>query len=123
MVEIFLKNPLTVEVIFGLPKFNVEYSSGNLTGSLKTLGIEDAFVENKADFSRISELLFISRIDHNAIIEVNEEGTVAAAASFTGFGATAVEPVEFIVDRPFILFIRDDRTGSIIFIGKILEPQ
>lgn len=66
--------------------------------------------------------MFISQIDHKAIIEVNEEGTVAAAATSMGMGATAVQPVEFIVNRPFILLIRDDRAGNILFMGKILEP-
>jgi len=122
MVDECIENLMEVEVMFEFPKFNIEYSSGNLIGTLRDLGIKEAFIEDKADFSRISKQLFISRIDHKAIIEVNEEGTVAAAASFIGMGATAVLPVEFIVDRPFILFIRDDRTRNILFAGKILAP-
>jgi serine protease inhibitor len=47
---------------------------------------------------------------------------VAAAATSFGMGATAMRPVEFIVNRPFILFIRDDRTGNILFEGKIMQP-
>ena len=67
-------------------------------------------------------LLFISDIEHKTIIEVNEEGTVAAAANSFSMGLVAEKPVSFIVDRPFILFIRDDRTGNILFEGKVTEP-
>ena len=110
-----------VEVMLKLPKFNIEYESADLAESLKNLGIKDAFIKDRADFKRISKQLFISQIGHKAIIEVNEEGTVAAAGgSFQGF--LAERPVDFIVNRPFVLLIRDDRTGNILFMGKILEP-
>lgn len=110
------------EVMLKFPKFNVEYGSKSLVEPLKNMGMENPFVEDMADFSGIAPQLYISQIEHKALIEVNEEGTVAAAASSMGFGATAVEPVEFIVNRPFLLLIRDDRTQNILFMGKILEP-
>jgi len=116
-----IENYQNVEVSLEFPKFDIEYQSGDLGKLLKKLGIKDAFIEGSADFNKISGQLFISRIDHKAIIEVNEEGTVAAAAG--GFqGLMAEIPKEFIVNRPFILLIRDDRTQSIFFAGKILEP-
>jgi len=110
------------DAILKFPRFNIEYGTKSLIGPLKDLGMVDAFIADKADFGSIAPLMFISQIDHKAIIEVNEEGTVAAAATSVGMGATAVQPVEFIVNRPFVLLIRDDRTENILFIGKILEP-
>ncbi len=111
-----------VDVILKFPKFSIEYGAKSLVEPLKGLGMVNAFIDDRADFSSMAPLMFISQIDHKAIIEVNEEGTVAAAATSMGMGATAVQPVEFIVNRPFVLLIRDDRTGNILFMGKILEP-
>ncbi|MCG2791197.1 MAG: serpin family protein [Actinomycetia bacterium] len=110
------------DVILKFPRFSIEYGTKSLIEPLKSLGMVNAFIADKADFSSIAPLMFISQIDHKAIIEVNEEGTVAAAATSMGMGLTAEKPVEFIVNRPFVLLIRDDRTGNILFMGKILEP-
>ena len=110
------------DAILKFPRFIIEYGIKSLIEPLKDMGMVNAFIADKADFSSIAPLIFISQIDHKAIIEVNEEGTIAAAATSAGIGPTAVQPVGFIVNRPFVLLIRDDRTGSILFIGKILEP-
>ena len=118
----YISEAIDTEAMLKFPRFNVEYGAKNLVEPLKNLGMVNAFSTEKADFGSIAPLMFISQIEHKAIIEVNEEGTVAAAASSMGMGVTAVRPVEFIVNRPFILLIRDDRTGNILFIGKILEP-
>ncbi|MCL6088449.1 MAG: serpin family protein [Actinobacteria bacterium] len=111
----------SAEVDLKFPKFKVEYGTKSLIEPFKKLGMINSFT-GKADFSGIAPQMFISQIDHKAVIEVNEEGTVAAAATSIGMGATAIMPVEFIVNRPFALMIRDDRTGNILFIGKIMEP-
>ena len=118
----YISEAMSTEAMLKFPRFNIEYGAKSLVEPLKNLGMVNAFSAEKADFSSIAPLMFISQIEHKAIIEVNEEGTVAAAASSIGMGATAVRPVEFIVNRPFILLIRDDRTGNILFMGKILEP-
>lgn len=118
----YISEAISTEVSLKFPKFNIEYGTKSLIEPLKKLGMINAFSAEKADFTSIAPLMFISRIEHKAIIEVNEEGTVAAAASSFGMGATAVRPVEFIVNRPFLLLIRDDRTGNLLFMGKILEP-
>ena len=118
----YISEAISTEAMLKFPRFNVEYGAKSLVEPLKNLGMVNAFSAEKADFSSIAPLMFISQIEHKTIIEVNEEGTVAAAASSIGMGATAVRPVEFIVNRPFILLIRDDRTGNILFIGKILKP-
>jgi len=118
----YISEAISAEAMLKFPRFNIEYGAKSLVEPLKNLGMVDAFSADKADFSSIAPLMFISEIEHKAIIEVNEEGTVAAAASSMGMGLTAERPVEFIVNRPFILLIRDDRNGNILFMGKILEP-
>jgi len=117
----YITEASSAEVDLKFPKFKVEYGTKSLIEPFKKLGIINAFTD-KADFSGIALQMFISQIDHKAIIEVNEEGTVAAAATSFGMGATAIRPVEFIVNRPFVLMIRDDRTGNILFMGKIINP-
>ena len=108
-----------------LPKFKLEYGVKRLNSVLEKLGMEIAFKPYVANFSGIAstdlENLFISYVNHKAIIEVNEKGTEAAAATSIGIGITSFLP-NFIVNRPFFFEIIDDRSGSIIFMGKILNP-
>ena len=108
-----------------LPKFKVEYGVKRLNSVLEKLGMEIAFKPYEANFSDIAstapENLYISYVDHKAIAEVNEKGTEAAAVTSVGVGVTSVPP-SFVVDRPFFFEIRDDRSGSILFMGKILNP-
>lgn len=104
-----------------LPKFEMEYRTKDLLENLKALGMKDAFDEEKANFDLISEDLFISEISHMAKIQVEEWGTKAAAATavMVEDNALIVNPLEFIVDVPFIFFIRDKDTGAILFMGEI----
>jgi len=108
-----------------LPKFKLEYGIKSLSDSLKSLGMEKAFGDDgTADFSGIREDLFISDVLHKAVIEVNEEGSEAAAATVVAMPASAApmeEPRTFIADRPFIFLITDDTTGTILFMGKVLS--
>jgi serpin B len=86
------------------------------------MGMGIAF-EPQADFSGINPELFISRILHKAVVEVNEQGSEAAAATAVEMTkGIPSEPVEFVVDRPFLFTISDDRTGSILFMGKVVDP-
>lgn len=111
----------TNDVTLNLPKFKLEYGIKNLNDSLKSLGMESAF-DMSADFSGISEGLFISNVLHKAIIEVNEEGSEAAAATAVIMPTSApIEPITFIADRPFVFLITDDTTGTIMFMGKVLS--
>jgi serpin B len=119
----------TNNLVVELPKFKVEYGVKRLNNALQQLGMNIAFDPNNANFSGIASPknanLYISFVDHEAIIEVNEEGTVAAAATAVGIGtATSLhdQPPSFIVNRPFFFEIRDDRSGSILFMGKIFNP-
>jgi serine protease inhibitor len=116
-------------LIVELPKFKVEYGVKRLNGELEKLGMGVAFDKDAANFSNIAPLtagnLYISFVDHKAVVEVNEEGTEAAGATVVGiFQATTIHeiPPSFIVNRPFYFEIRDDRSGSILFMGKILNP-
>lgn len=112
-----------------LPKFTVEYGVKRLNTALENLGMTTAFDPYEANFSGIAstakENLYISFVDHKAVVEVNEEGTEAAAATIVGIGITIAgphQPPNFIVNRPFYFEIRDDRSGSILFMGKIVNP-
>jgi serine protease inhibitor len=108
-----------------LPKFKVEYGVKRLNRVLEKLGMEIAFNPNGANLSGIasptSGNLYISYVDHKAIIDVNEQGTEASAATSVGIGLTALPP-GFVVNRPFFFEIRDDRSGSVLFMGKVVNP-
>ncbi|NWF61458.1 MAG: serpin family protein [Fischerella sp.] len=107
-----------------LPRFKMDYEV-TLNEALKVLGMGEAFT-NQADFSGIGENLAISDVKHKTFVEVNEEGTEAAATTSVGIVATSLpanEPFRMIVDRPFFCAIRDNQTGSILFMGSIVDPQ
>jgi serpin B len=112
-----------VDVYF--PKFKIVWGAFVLNGTLAALGMRDAFDGEKADFSGINGTggLFISDVFHKAFIEVNEEGTEAAAATAVGISAAIhVEPPIFRADHPFIFIIKDNRSGSILFMGRVMNP-
>jgi serine protease inhibitor len=109
-----------------LPRFKMDYEV-TLNDSLKALGMAEAF-SNKADFSGMGKNLTISQVKHKTFVELNEEGTEAAAATSVEMNLTsafepAIKPFEMIVDRPFFACIRDNQTGSILFMGSIVEAQ
>lgn len=110
-----------------LPRFKLE-SSFDLGGTLAGMGMPDAFGP-KADFSGIdgTRQLLISGVFHKAWGEVNEEGTEAAAATSIAVAAAAVRqapppPPVFRADHPFIFLIRDTRSGSLLFLGRLTDP-
>lgn len=108
----------TEDVFVKIPRFKLEYGTKDLVKSLTSLGMGEAFGEN-ADFSVITDDVYISRVLHKAIIEVNEEGSEASAATIVEFIMGAMrDPVTFIADRPFIFIINEDVTDTIIFMGK-----
>jgi len=111
------------EVDLFLPKFKLEYEK-ELKDELITMGMGIAF-SDFADFSRIAnEPLAISKVKHKTFIEVNEEGTEAAAVTLIGIIRTSVpSTLTMRIDRPFIFAIREHDSGTILFIGKIVEPK
>ena len=117
------------EVKVSLPKFKVTWGTKNVVPQLQALGVKDAFVFPKADFSGIDggRSLIISLVLHKAFVDVNEEGTEAAAATAVvgapgGAPPVAKEPKIFTADRPFLFLIRDNQSGTILFIGRVNNP-
>jgi serpin B len=114
------------EVNAYLPKFKLETSFG-LNSTLQAMGMKRAFTR-EADISGISsaEALYISAVLHKAYVDVNEEGTEAAAA--TGVAARAMaarrpQPIPvFRADHPFLFLIRDTKAGSTLFMGRLTKP-
>ncbi|NLX77597.1 MAG: serpin family protein [Clostridiaceae bacterium] len=103
-----------------LPKFKMEYGIRELNSSLTALGMGEIFSE-RADFSGIARDIYISSVLHKAVVDVNEEGTEAAAATVIEFETTSfIEPVRFIADRPFLFVIYDTGDRNILFVGKKL---
>jgi len=112
------------QVDLSMPKYKMEYGIKLLNDVLTAMGMGIAFSFD-ADFSGIREDIFISKVLHKAVIEVNEKGSEAAAATVVEMLESAAmpeEPVEFTVNRPFFFVIADERSGSILFMGKVVEP-
>jgi serpin B len=113
-------------VNLGLPRFSYE-SAFSLGDALVSLGMTDAFDPDRADFSGMDGArdLYISHVLHKAFVSVDEEGTEAAAATAVIMSVTSApadEPITLTVDRPFIYLIRDGQTGSILFLGRVVNP-
>jgi len=119
----------SVRVALSLPKFK-NTSAFDLNNPLITLGMKEAFAVGQADFTGIanvpSEPLYIGLVIHKAFVDVNEEGTEAAAATAATIRAGAAmrpaEPVPFVADHPFVYIIRSNRTGAILFMGRLADP-
>lgn len=113
------------EVMLTLPKFTFD-TKLNLKDTLVSIGMVDAFDAQTADFSGIDgeRDLVITDAVHKAFIDVNEEGTEAAAATGIIVGLTSFRPENMmLVDRPFLFAIYDKGTGSILFFGRITDPS
>jgi serine protease inhibitor len=112
-----------VQVFF--PRFKMT-SEFELAMVLGTMGMPDAF-SGKADFSGMTgnRDLFISAVVHKAYVDVNEEGTEAAAATGVAMKLTSIGtlPAVFKADHPFIFLIRDNQTNSILFLGRVANPK
>jgi len=114
-----------VDVI--VPKFKITSQIG-LGSALSSMGMTDAFDSRRADFSAMTPLrpLFIDAVEHSALIEVDEKGTVAATTTSIPLSCEAhVQPpsATFRADHPFAFLIRDNHTGTILFIGRVVDPR
>jgi serpin B len=114
------------EVQVALPRFQMtrEFS---LKDTLQALGMRRAFIAGGADFSGMSgtngRRLFISAVVHKAFVDVNEEGTEAAAATGVAVALTSAPIFQtFRADHPFVFLIRDNRSGSVLFLGRLTNP-
>lgn len=109
-----------------LPRFHIQYET-ELNEALKALGMDIAYDQERADFSRMADVtpnIFISNVKHKAFIELDEKGTEAAAATSVEMsnGSDRVSSeFQMIVDRPFFFAIEDQSTGSLVFMGSYLN--
>lgn len=116
-------------VALSLPKFRVK-SSFDLVKTLQALGMHDAFDVQQANFSAMIDSkhkFAISAVVHQAFVEIDEQGTEAAAATAVIMTRSAMfnrkQAVEFTADHPFLFFIKDNHTHSILFLGRITDPS
>jgi len=126
-IQDLMKDMRQEEVDVYLPRFKFEtkYLMGGEKGILGRMGMPTAFSEMRADFSGMTGKpdLYITEVVHQAFVEVNEEGTEAAAATGIIMGAKAVLMKKvFRADHPFIFFIQEKRTGAILFFGRVIDP-
>jgi serine protease inhibitor len=112
-----------VEVTLYLPKFKLEYGL-TLNDVLKALGMGIAFDIREANFSKMRKQgdLYIDKVKHKTFVEVDEEGTEAAAATSVQMALKGAPGFVIRVDRPFVFVIRENSSQTILFIGKIVEP-
>jgi serpin B len=112
------------EVDLLLPRFKIN-SRFSLTPTLAAMGMRDAFAPDRADFSGMTAQrpLFINLVEHAALVEVDEEGTVAAAATGISLGcAQRPPPATFQADHPFVFLIFDRPSRTVLFMGKVTNP-
>lgn len=116
-------------VDLALPKFKIKWGTEDLTPALVALGLESPFNAGVADFRLMADIgvgdIFISKVLHQTFVDVNEAGTEAAAATAVSTDFASEEPpppIDFRADRPFLFFIRDNRTGMLLFSGLLADP-
>ena len=121
----WLKGAAVRETQVILPRFKVT-SRFDLGQTLKQMGMPLAFAPGRADFSGMNGKrdLFIGKVIHQAWVEVDERGTEAAAATAVGMMTTSIQrPPLFNANHPFLFLIRDRETGSILFLGRVVDPS
>lgn len=114
-------------IALGLPRFRLTWGK-TLNDALEAMGMEVAFAPFEADFGRLVDPeavlpgnLYLTEVKQKTFIDVNEEGTEAAAATSVGVGVTSVPPT-FRADRPFLFAIRERFSGTVLFIGAVEDP-
>jgi serpin B len=110
-----------------LPKFKMSWGTYDLVPYLRQLGMDDPFIPGRADFSGMdgTKSLFISLVLHKAFIGVDEQGTEAAASTTVVMRKSTMDapkPAVFRADHPFLFLIRENGTGCILFMGRIMRP-
>ena len=113
------------EVLLDMPRFKVE-TTASLEGLLQSLGMTSGFTPGIADFSGMDGTtnLHVGNGIHKAFINVAEKGTEAAAATAVSMGATAMPAgLTISADHPFLYILRDQPTGAVLFMGRVLDPS
>lgn len=124
-----LRQEKKVNTYLSLPRFKIRFAA-KLKNRYQQLGLMQPFEGDRADFSGITDRpkeqvrVWIDDILHRATLEVTESGTEGAAATATSMAEVVManKPQPFTVDRPFLFYINDDRTGVILFAGRISDP-
>lgn len=113
---------------FKLPKFKISFGF-EASELLKGLGLQlpfsaEADLSQMVDSQAVGQNLYVSSIFHKSFVEVNEEGTEAAAASAAviALRSMPIGPIDFIADHPFLFLIREDMTGVVLFVGHVVNP-
>ena len=108
-----------------MPKFKFSYEK-YLNDQLQSMGMVDAFIPFQADLSSISDAsIYVSFVKQNTFVEVDEEGTEAAAVTTIGIEVTSFppQPTQFVIDKSFIFAIRERTTNTLMFIGQVVSPE
>jgi serpin B len=128
-LENWRENAQEANLILHMPKFKMRYKMEEMNADLKALGLEKPFNPSPLNFTQLfaspTEPMYISRVIHDALIEVDERGSEAAAATIVEVGLTSVgpnQPSVFTLDKPFVFFIQDNHSGAILFMGKLGNP-
>ncbi len=113
-------------VLVHMPKFNMS-TNYDLKGPLQALGITDVFEESSSNLDGITDMpprVWVTKATQDAFVNVNEEGTEAAAVTTIMIGSVSLPPPKpyFIADHPFLFIIQDDESGAILFMGKLSDP-
>merc|ERR1711974_355030 len=124
----FEENKGRTKVHVNLPKFRIESAHDQLKDVLEALGMREMFIERNADLSGMTwrKKLHVDQVIQKAMIEVNEEGSIAAAASavIVRMGRSLrSRPQEFNANHPFLFFLRDLQTGMLLFQGRVVTPN
>jgi len=128
-LDAWLSAARVTEVDVALPRFKIDPPDPiSLAATLEAMGMAIPFSPSEADFSGMSAQtrLFIDDVFHKAFVEVNEEGTEAAAATAVVMAeesAMASMPVRFSADHPFLFTIRDRTSGALLFVGRVVDPR
>jgi len=113
------------KTIVFIPKFKFSYEKF-LNDQLQSMGMVDAFIDGVANLSGISNnSIFVSFVKQNTFVDVDEEGTEAAAVTTIGINLTSMppQPQQFVIDKSFIFAIRERTTNTLLFIGQVVNPQ
>jgi serine protease inhibitor len=128
-LALWSSNVRETSVILKMPKFKMKHRIENLKEQLENMGLVTPFTPNPANFTKIFEgdhpPLMISRVIHEALIEVDEIGTEAAAATVVEIIVTSVPsgPTIITLDKPFYFLIKEKSSGAILFMGKLSDPS
>ena len=113
------------KLIVQMPKFKFSYEK-YLNQQLQAMGMVDAFIPIQANLSGISDQsIFVDFVKQNTFVQVDEEGTEAAAVTTIGINLTSMppQPEQFIIDKPFVFAIRERTTNTLLFIGQVVNPK